>query len=252
MTYILGKKFTFALFQTVYHRRKVSHQTPKIRNPLLNSQLKQVRTRLQSVLTHRKSIAEIEGVTSKTITSLCLQLIANESKYSSIIEVCKKIVESGTWRKHNTQLLERKSSFLLDSLYWNFKVPGTTFFKGEQVFISSYNKVTKFREDSCLVNELWYFDKAICSPVGIYHSYQSIALQTISQIIETERLQDANYPLIAELSDGLDGSGSHTIYTTKCEIIQIKNVLLFAFKAIRLKDLMELFGQIHFQFQLSP
>ena len=53
------------------------------------------------------SIAEIEGVTSKTIASLCLQLIANESKYSGTIEVCKEIVESGTCRKHNTQLLER-------------------------------------------------------------------------------------------------------------------------------------------------
>ena len=39
-----------------------------------------------------KSIAEVEGVTSKTIASLCLQLIANESKDSGTIEVCKEIV----------------------------------------------------------------------------------------------------------------------------------------------------------------
>ena len=89
-----------------------------------------------------KSIAKIEGVTSKTIASLCLQLIANESKDSGTIEVCKEIVESGTYRKHNTQLLEIKSSFLLDFLsigklkYRKLR----RFLKEEQVFISSYNK----------------------------------------------------------------------------------------------------------------
>ena len=71
---------------------------------------------------HIKSIAEFEGVTTittKTIlcASLCLQLIANEDKDTGTIEVCKEIVEKGTYRKDNTILLERNSSFLFNSLY---------------------------------------------------------------------------------------------------------------------------------------
>ena len=92
-----------------------------------------------------KSIAEIEGVTSKTIAYLCLQLIANESKDSGTIGVCKEIVESGTC-KHNTQLLERKSSFLQDFhsvgklKYWELR----RFLKEEQVFIHLTIKLRNF------------------------------------------------------------------------------------------------------------
>ena len=160
----------------------------EIRTSLINLYIKHVRTRLQSVLSHIKSIAEVEGVTTKTIASLCLQLIANEDKDTGTIEVCKEIVLKGFYRKHNAILFERNSSFLLDFLsigkqkYRELR----RFLKEEQVFISSYNKVAKFRQETCLVNELGYFDKGFGTPVGIYHSYRSIATQTISQIIEAE------------------------------------------------------------------
>ena len=93
-----------------------------------------------------------------------------------------------------------------------------------------------------MVNELRYFDKGFGTPVGIYHPYQSIATQTISQIIEGERfLQDANYPLTAKLIDGLDGSGSHSIYNQlrNHPDIMTKKFILFAFKVIWLKDCFE-------------
>ena len=52
----------------------------KITTPLLKLQLKQLRLRLESLLTHIKSIATLEQVTPKIITSLSLKLIANEGK----------------------------------------------------------------------------------------------------------------------------------------------------------------------------
>ena len=171
-------------------------------------------------------------------------MIANEDKDTGTIEVCKEIVLKGFYRKLNTILFERNSSFLLDFLsigkqkYRELR----PFFKEEQVFISSYNKVAKFRQETCLVNELGYFDKGFGTPFGIYQSYRSIATQTISQIIEAERsLQDANFPLTAKVVDGLDGSGSHSIYNQlrNHPDITTKNFLLFAFKVIWIKDKFE-------------
>ena len=171
-------------------------------------------------------------------------MIANEDKDTGTIQVSKEIVEKGTYRKDNTILLDRNSSFLLDFLsigkqkYRELR----RFLKEEQVFITSYNRVAKFRQETCLVNELRYFDKGFGTPVGIYHPYQSIATQTISQIIEAERsLQDANYPLTTKLIDGLDGSGSYSIHNQlrNHPDITTKDFLLFAFKVIWLKDSFE-------------
>ena len=57
--------------------------------------------------------------------------------------------------------------------------------------------------------------------------------------MESERgLHDAEYPLTAKLADGLDGSGSHTIYNQK-QIhpdLTTKNFLLFSFKILWIKD----------------
>ena len=84
--------------------------TKEIRTSLLNLHIKHCRTHLQPVLSHIKSIAVNKD------NRLCLQLIANEAKDTGTIEVSKEIVEKGTYRKYNTILLERNSSFLLDFL----------------------------------------------------------------------------------------------------------------------------------------
>ena len=57
--------------------------------------------------------------------------------------------------------------------------------------------------------------------------------------MESERgLHDAEYPLTAKLTDGLDGSGSLTIYNQK-QIhpdLTTKNFLLFSLKILWIKD----------------
>ena len=91
-------------------------QNLELRTPLLKLQSKQIRRRIDSVLSHIKSLAEFEEVSQKVIASLCLKLIANEEKDYATINVCKEIVEKGTYLEHNSMLCERNSSFLLDFL----------------------------------------------------------------------------------------------------------------------------------------
>ena len=72
------------------------YSNQEIRTPLLKLQFKQLRHRLESLLTHIKSIATFEQVSPKTIASLSLKLIANEEKDYGTSEVCRQIVEEGT------------------------------------------------------------------------------------------------------------------------------------------------------------
>ena len=117
------------------------------------------RNRIDSVLSHFKSLVGLEEVSQKVSGSLCLQLIANEEKDYATINMCKEIVEKGTNVKHNSILCERNSSFLLDFLsigkvkYIELR----QFSKEDNVYVSSYNKVAKFCQESCLVNEMQYF-----------------------------------------------------------------------------------------------
>ena len=63
-----------------------------------------------------KSTADPEQVTPRTIASLCLQPITNEEKNYKISEVCKEIVENGTYGDPHCTLSKRKPSFRLDIL----------------------------------------------------------------------------------------------------------------------------------------
>ena len=112
------------------------------------------------------------------------------------------------------------------------------FFKEDNVYISSYNKVAKFRQESCLVNEMQYFHRDFETPIGIYIPYRLLVAQTFRKIVEIEAIDTANYPHKAKLVDGLDGSGSHTIYNQRRNHpnITTKSFLLFAFKIIWLQD----------------
>ena len=128
----------------------------EIRTPLLKLQL---RHRLESLLTHIKSIATFEQVSPKTIASVSLKLIANEEKDYGTSEVCRQIVEEGTYGKHSINS-DRKSSFLLDFLsigklkYRELR----RFLKEDNILITSYDKIA-FRQESCFVNEMQYFHK---------------------------------------------------------------------------------------------
>ena len=188
-----------------------------------------------------KSIAGVEEVQPKIIASLCLQLLANEDKDYATSEVCKEIVQQGTFREKSITLTDIKSSFLLDFLsigklkYRELR----RFLKAERVILSSYDKLSIFRQESHLVNEMKYLYKDPAASVGIFLPYQSLVSHSLQQLVEVEKeLHHAQYPLIAKLSDGLDGSGSHRIYNQKQmhPDLTTKNFLLYAFKIIWLKD----------------
>ena len=170
--------------------------TQDIRTPLLKLHSKQLRHRLNSILTHIKSLADLEEVPPKVIASLCLQLICSEEKDYATVDMCKDIVVKGTYMPHNSILSEKNSSFLLDFLligkqkYRELR----RFLKEDNITLASYDKVSTFRQESCLVNEMKYFQSDFGTPVGIYLPYHLLVAQTLSEIIDVEGINTVNYP----------------------------------------------------------
>ena len=82
--------------------------------------------------------------------------------------------------------------------------------KLENVALISYTKPTLFRSQVNLLNELKLVTRSLDQPVGITVPYRDILATTVHQLIEfDESLQNASYPIIVTVVDGLDGSGSH-------------------------------------------
>ena len=112
------------------------------------------------------------------------------------------------------------------------------FLKENNILITSYDKIAKFRQESRFVYEMQYFHKDFGTPVSNYIPYQFIVEQTIRQIVEDEIFENANYPLTAMLSDGLDGTESHKNYNQvqNHPDLSTKSFLMFAFKVLWIKD----------------
>ena len=95
------------------------------------------------------------------------------------------------------------------------------------------------------------FPKKLVHRLEYFLPYRLLVTQTLHELVEAERgLHNAEYPLTAKLTDGLDGSGSHTIYNQK-QIhpdLTTKNFLLFSFKILWIKDL---FGNIFMEKSLT-
>ena len=75
-----------------------------------------------------------------------------------------------------------------------------------------------------------YFKKDFELLIEKYIPYQLLVTQTIHQIVEIEALDTVNSP---KLNDGLDGSGSHTVYNQlhNQPNLSTKSFLLFALRS---------------------
>ena len=111
--------------------------------------------------------------------------------------------------------------------------------KLENVALISYTKLTLFRSQVNLLNELKFVTRSLDQPVGITVPYRDILATTVHQLIEfDESLQNASYPIIVTVVDGLDGSGSHRIYNQLQDHpdISTKSFLLFCFRIVYIRD----------------
>ena len=88
--------------------------------------------------------------------------------------------------------------------------------------MTSYTKLSLFRSQVNLLNELKFVTSSLSQPIGIKIPCKGILATTVHQLIEfDESLQNASYSINVTLVDGLDGSESHQIYINSYKTIQI-------------------------------
>ena len=105
--------------------------------------------------------------------------------------------------------------------------------------MTSYTKLSLFRSQVNLLNELKFVTSSLSQPIGIKIPCKGILATTVHQLIEfDESLQNASYPINVTVVDGLDGSGSHRIYNQLQDHpdISTKSFLLFCFRIVYIKD----------------
>ena len=170
-----------------------------------------------------------------------MQLISNDEKDYTVSNICKEIVETGTFCSTKHELKHCSCSFLLDHLslgkrkYAEFR----RFMKSENVVLASNSKLSLFRSQVNLLNELKIVTSSLNHPIGITLPYRDILAMTVHQLVEfDESLQNARYPINVTIVDGLDGSGCHRVYNQLQDHsdISTKTFLLFGFRIISIKD----------------
>ena len=209
--------------------------------PLFECTLKHQRNRMSNLLDSVREYAEIERILPKQVAALILQFISNDEKDYKVSHICQEIVETGTFASSKRELKHSSCSFLLDYLslgrrkYAEFR----RFMKSENVILTSYNKLSLFRSQVNLLNELQIVTSSMNHPIGITIPYRDILATTVLQLVEfDETLQSVLYPINVTITDGLDGSGCHRLYNQLQDHPEIstKTFLLFCFRIICLKD----------------
>ena len=84
--------------------------------PLLECTLKHQRNRMSNLIDSVRECAENEKISAKQVAALVLQLISNNEKDYTVSNICKEIVETGTFGSTKHELKHSSCSFLLDHL----------------------------------------------------------------------------------------------------------------------------------------
>ena len=73
------------------------------------------------------------------------------------------------------------------------------------------------------------------TPVGVYVPYAQHVRHTFCRIMSTVApLKAQDFPLQFQIADGLDGSGSHTVYNQSNTNTDAKSFILFCFKPVQI------------------
>ena len=213
----------------------------EMRKHLSDLTLKGLRFRLAQLLRLINLIADREEVDARTISAYALQLISNYSKDVSTANLCKEIISEGAFADLSKKIPIDKSTFLLDLLeigkkkYTSFR----SICKSEQINFPSYSQLAECRNNAVLVNELEYIRNVQNFTIGIALSYRRILFQTLSRLFLTlSPFTHSEFALFVKIADGLDGFGSHQIYS-QYELNPApsrKNYILSAFKMLSFEN----------------
>ena len=195
------------------------------RKPLSELTLKGLRNRLNPIIQLIKTVASRERVDPIDIATYTLQLISNENHDTTVSNICKNLISRGTFGKNpKVSVSIEKSAFLIDLLEIGKRRYASlrNLCQSENVILHSYDKVSIYRNIIVL-----------CVSI----SYQKIVHQTIIRILETNAAVP-QFPISIKIVDGLDGSGSHQMYSQYHSNVNLstQNYILFAFRVTSITD----------------
>ena len=102
----------------------------------------------------------------------------------------------------------------------------------DHVHLPAYHKVAVLRNELILKSSIQFYPDP-SNPIGVYYPYCVFVIHTLERILSTLSIPNLNdSPLVFKIADGLDGSGSHAIYSQEKTNTTTKSFILFCFKPI--------------------
>ena len=192
--------------------------------------------RLDSLMSHLKTVAEKEKVSPKTIATYLLKLCSQKERDFSSSKLCKEIITKGNYSTICSTLCCDKAAFLMDSL----EIGKLKYIKLRRILLTEgfklpgYNRLAIHRANICLISDIHLVKRDY--PIGVGISYRLLLTNTIDRILSYTNY--VNYPVEVRISDGLDGSGCHRLYQQVMPHpdLTTKNILLFGFKVIHINS----------------
>ena len=106
-----------------------------------------------------------------------------------------------------------------------------------EIHFPSYRKVAEHR-NSIILRHLIQPYPTVANPIGIhsipYAQYVRHTFLRISSTLPFQITQD--FPLQFQIANGLDGSGSHTVYNQITTNTETKSFIIFSFRPIKITD----------------
>ena len=205
-----------------------------LRDIVYTLSFKQQQSRLSNVLDSIKVLAELENISEIKIAALALQLVSNEYDTRQVAKVSKLIVtdnfpgDFGKVVKKDVDV--DKSLFLLDML----EIGKRKYTKLRQHLLSIYIQFPAYqklvdRRNSIILRSSIKLYPNVLEPIGACVSYAQFVEHTFTRILSTiSRPLVEDFPLSYQIVDGLDGSGSHTIYNQQNANTSTKSLIFFA------------------------
>ena len=103
-------------------------------------------------------------------------MVLNDEKDYTVSNICKEIVVTNTFGSTKREIKHSSFSFLLDFLYLGRRkyVEFRRFMKLEDVTLTSYTKLTLFRSQVNLLDELKFLTISLNQPLGDTVPYSDI------------------------------------------------------------------------------
>ena len=172
------------------------------------------------------------------IAALALQAISNQSDCRQVAQVSKLIAHESCPGQFGIAVRKdldlNKSLYLLDMR----EIGKIKYTQLRQLLLScdisifANQKVIAHRKNIVLRSSLLLYPNPT-TPFGVSVSYSEFVQHTFKRIMATiSPPSPKDFPLSFQIADGLDGSGSHTIYNQHSTNTSTKSFILFCFKPV--------------------